>query len=223
MIEIDHVSKSFGRIKVLDDVCLRIAAGERVAFVGANGSGKTTLLRAVLGLLRVEGSVRVAGIEVSRDPRQALARVAYVPQLSPPLDAPVGEVVRAYAALRAVPLPQMEACAQRLGLPMLERSRSRFRDLSGGMRQKLLAVMALSTRADVLVCDEPTANLDARARRAFFDEIAARWADKVILLCSHRAEEVSGFVERVIELRDGRVVSDDRRRTPTRATWSMFQ
>jgi len=223
MIEIDHVSKSFGRIKVLDGVCLRIAAGERVAFVGANGSGKTTLLRALLGLLRVEGGVRVAGIEVSRDPRQALARLAYVPQLSPPLDAPVGEVVRAYAALRAVPLSDMLACAERLGLPLAELLGSRFRDLSGGMRQKLLAVMALCTHADVLVCDEPTANLDARARRAFFEEIAVRWADKVILLCSHRAEEVTGFVERVVELRDGRVVSDERRRRPVQPTRSLFQ
>jgi energy-coupling factor transporter ATP-binding protein EcfA2 len=75
----------------------------------------------------------------------------------------------------------------------------------------------------VLVCDEPTANLDASARRAFFDEIAASWQGKVILLCSHRAEEVSGFVERVIELRDGRVVSDDCRGGPVHTTWSLLQ
>jgi ABC-type multidrug transport system ATPase subunit len=84
----------------------------------------------------------------------------------------------------------------------------RFRDLSGGMKQKLLAAMALATEAPILVCDEPTANLDGEARVSFFEQLAERPKGAVLVLCSHRVEEVRALVDRVIELRDGRVVRD---------------
>jgi ABC-2 type transport system ATP-binding protein len=74
------------------------------------------------------------------------------------------------------------------------------------MRQKLLASLALATEADVLVCDEPTANLDVSARSAFFEQLAARPSDSISILCSHRLEEVEDFVDRVVELREGLII-----------------
>ncbi|MFO0742492.1 MAG: ATP-binding cassette domain-containing protein [Labilithrix sp.] len=74
MIEIRNVTKRFGRVTALDGVTLSIGAGEKLAFVGANGSGKTTLLRAVLGLVRVEGEVTIAGVDVARKPWSRCAR-----------------------------------------------------------------------------------------------------------------------------------------------------
>jgi ABC-type multidrug transport system ATPase subunit len=217
MIAFEHVSKRFGRVIALHEVSLQIARGERVAFVGANGSGKTTLLRALLGLVRVSGRALVAGVDVAEDPKAALAHLAYIPQISPPLDAPVCEVVTAYAALRGVLHARIAEQADPLGLDLEAVAHTRFRDLSGGMKQKLLAALALSTRAEVLVCDEPTANLDASARTAFFAELARRDADQIVILCSHREEEVHSFVERVIELRDGQLVRDERSQPVTRA------
>lgn len=208
MIEIAHASKTFGPVVALHDVSLHIGPGERVAFVGSNGSGKTTLLRALLGLLRVQGRVTVAGHDVARHPELALRHVAYIPQISPPLDAPVREVVRAYAALRGVPHERVVEKAQAMSLSVTALADLRFRDLSGGMKQKLLAALALAAQAEVLVCDEPTANLDAGARAAFFAAVDARPAEHVLILCSHRAEEVQKFVHRVIELRDGRIARD---------------
>jgi ABC-type multidrug transport system ATPase subunit len=78
------------------------------------------------------------------------------------------------------------------------------------MKQKLLAALALATPAQILVCDEPTSNLDAAARHAFFGAIARRAPGSILLLCSHREEEVHNFVERVVELRDGSVARDER-------------
>jgi ABC-type multidrug transport system ATPase subunit len=208
MITVAAVNKRFGRVVALDGVSFGVAPGERVAFVGANGSGKTTLLRALLGLVRVEGKITIGGADVAREPEVALRSVAYIPQIAPPIDAPVREVVRAYAALRGIAVDDIRAEATRLTLDLAASEKKRFRDLSGGMKQKLLAAMALATRAAILVCDEPTANLDGDARAAFFEALASRPKTDTVILCSHRIEEVQRLVDRVIELGDGRVVRD---------------
>jgi ABC-type multidrug transport system ATPase subunit len=208
MIDVCHVSKSFGVVRALDDVCLQIRPGERIGFVGANGSGKTTLLRALLGLVRVEGRVYLGGIDVARDPELALRATAYIPQVAPPIEAPVFEVVRAIASLRGIDEVAVGLRAHRLGLDLAHVRRTRFRDLSGGSRQKLLAALALATEARILVCDEPTANLDRKARGAFFEQVAARESEAITVLCSHRVEEIEQLVDRVLELDGGRVVRD---------------
>lgn len=208
MIEITHVRKKFGKLVALDGVTLEIAPGERVGFIGPNGSGKTTLLRALLGLVRVEGRITIGGTDVAVDPEVALSLVAYIPQIAPPLESPVSEVVRTHAELRGITPADTHARAKSLALDIDAIAGSRFRDLSGGTKQKLLAAMALATRAEILVCDEPTANLDADARTAFFAEVDKRRTGSITLLCSHRVEEVERMVSRVVILREGRIDYD---------------
>lgn len=208
MISVEGARKRFGQVVALDGITLSIASGERVAFVGTNGSGKTTLLRALLGLVRIEGRVTIEGIDVALAPEIALRRVAYIPQIAPPLDAPVSEIVRAHAALRSKSEDAIWDRVVRLGMDVDAARPKRFRDLSGGMKQKLLAAMALASDAPILVCDEPTANLDGRARAAFLAELALRPKEHVLVVCSHRLEEVAPIVARVTELADGRVASD---------------
>ncbi|MGA9526107.1 MAG: ABC transporter ATP-binding protein [Myxococcaceae bacterium] len=208
MISVQNVSKRFDRILALDAVSLVLRPGDRVAIVGTNGSGKTTLLRALCGLLRVEGRIEVFGTDVARNPEIALRSLAYMPQIAPPLEAPVSELVRAFCALRDRPPEQVAKRARRLGLDLSAVGGKRVRDLSGGMKQKLLAAMALTAEAPVLVCDEPTANLDPRARAAFFEEVNARPESSILVLCSHRVDEVRHLVDRVVELKEGRVARD---------------
>lgn len=208
MIRVNDVRKSFGPVVAIDGVSLEISSGERVAFVGANGSGKTTLLRALLGLIRVSGSISIAGSDVSREPHMALRHVAYIPQIAPPIDATAAEVVRAQAALRGKTEEATWARGERLGLASDGCRKKRFRDLSGGMKQKLLAAMALAAEAPILICDEPTANLDGEARRSFFEQVEERSSGGILVVCSHREEEVSRLVSRAISMADGRVVRD---------------
>lgn len=208
MIHVERVSKHYGAVRALDAVSLDIRAGERIAFVGTNGSGKTTLLRCLLGLVRFEGTITIDGANVARNPEIALRNVAYIPQIAPPLEAPVGEVVEAYARLREKPAGAVADRAGRLGLDLSSVSGQRFRDLSGGTKQKLLAALALAAETPVLVCDEPTANLDGEARAAFLHQLDERPPDAVTLLCSHRFEEVRDLVGRVVELSEGAVRLD---------------
>ncbi len=210
MIRVEHLSKSFQRARVLDALDLEISAGERVALVGANGAGKTTLIRCLLGEYTYEGRILVAG----RDPRalrtQVLQRVGFVPQLPPPLRMPVGHLLGFAAEVCGSQTGPMEAIAIRLGLDARAVWRQPFAKLSGGQKQKLLIAVALGRSCDLLVMDEPAANLDPQARRSFFELLAERQARTTMLISSHRIDEVAPLVSRVIELDQGRVALDDR-------------
>ncbi|MBI5901264.1 MAG: ABC transporter ATP-binding protein [Rhodocyclales bacterium] len=210
MIRFENVAKSFRKSRVLDAINLEIGAAERVALIGSNGAGKTTLIRCLLGEYAFEGKVTING----RDPRQertaVLGTIGFVPQLPPPLKMPVAQLIDFSAALCGTDPANIHELARRLGLdldPILTRP---FVKLSGGMKQKLLIAIALGREAKVLIMDEPAANLDPEARKIFFELLAERQDDSTMLISSHRLNEVSALVNRVIEMDLGKVVLDDR-------------
>ena len=210
MIRISALTKTFQRRRVLDALELAIGAGERVALVGANGAGKTTLIRCLLGQYTYEGTVSVAGLDPRASRSEVLRRVGFVPQLPPPLRMPVGRLLRFAAEVCGGGTAPMEAVAGRLGLDARSVWRQPFGRLSGGQKQKLLIAVALGRPADLLLMDEPAANLDPQARRAFFELLAERQVRATMLISSHRIDEVAQLVSRVIELDQGKVVLDDR-------------
>jgi len=210
MIRVDGLSKTFRGVRVLDDVSLHFERGERVALVGANGAGKTTLIRCLLGEYGCEGSVALAGVSPREERTDVLQRVGFVPQLPPPLKMPVARLIRFAADLCASDASHMEATADRLGLDVRQIRRQPFTKLSGGQKQKLLIAVALRPEADALILDEPAANLDPEARRAFFELLAERDGAAAMLISSHRLDEVAALVDRVVELDCGRVVLDER-------------
>jgi ABC-2 type transport system ATP-binding protein len=210
MIRTEQLVKSFQRTRVLDGLDLAVAPGERVALVGANGAGKTTLIRCLLGEYTYEGSVRLAGVEPRASRTAVLRRVGFVPQLPPPLRMPAGRLLGFAASVCGCDEAPMEAVAGRLGLDVRALWRQPFARLSGGQKQKLLIAVALGRDCDVLVMDEPAANLDPQARRTFFDLLAERAGRATMLISSHRIDEVAALVSRVVELDHGRVILDDR-------------
>jgi ABC-2 type transport system ATP-binding protein len=209
MIEVEQLAKSFGRRRVLDALDLAIGRGERVALVGANGAGKTTLIRCLLGEYTHEGRVRVGGLDPRERRTQVLRRVGFVPQLPPPLRVPVASLIAFAAGVSDCDPARIEATAQRLGLDVRGVARQPFHKLSGGQKHKLLIAVALGRDCDLLLLDEPAANLDPEARRGFFELLAERQGACTMLLSSHRIDEVASLVRRVIELERGRVALDD--------------
>jgi ABC-2 type transport system ATP-binding protein len=210
MITFNGVSKTFRRHLVLDDVTLSIQQGERVALVGSNGAGKTTLIRCLLGEYVHEGKVSVDGIEPRLDRKTVLSRVGFVPQIPPPLKMPVGELVNFAASVCGSDPKRMVAVVEELGLDWERVRRLPFVKLSGGMKQKMLIGIALGRDSDILIMDEPAANLDPAARHIFFRQLHERRERAVMLITSHRLDEVAALVNRVVEMDQGKVALDDR-------------
>ena len=210
MIQIHNLRKRLGRRDVLQGLDLEITRGQRVALIGSNGAGKTTLIRCLLGEYTRDGEVSLVG----RDPRhyrtEVLRHVGFVPQLPPPLKMPVGQLIRYVSSLCGAQTDHIAEVAARLGFDVARFRHQPFVRLSGGQKQKLLIATALGRDTDVLILDEPAANLDPEARGTFFELLAERQKEAVMLISSHRLDEVAALVNRVIELDQGKVVLDDR-------------
>lgn len=206
-IHASEVTKRFGKLTALRGIDLDVGRGERVALVGPNGSGKTTLIRILMGMLAHEGTVELDGRAVS-DRSHIAHKLAYAPQVAPQTSVPARDMIAAAASLRAISPGRITAIASRLGLEVDDLGRRPFRNLSGGMKQKLLLAMALAAPASLLILDEPTASLDAASRSRFFELYEELSEDTTLILCSHRLEEIRHMVGRVVALEEGRMVHD---------------
>ncbi len=210
MIRCENLCKSFRRARVLDGIDLDVRLGERIALIGSNGAGKTTLIRCLLGEYVHEGKVTIDGQAPRTERTAVLGKIGFVPQLPPPLKMPVGQLIEFSAALSGADQGQIDAIAERLGLPVDSIRTRPFNRLSGGMKQKLLIAIALGRNAKLLIMDEPAANLDPAARKIFFELLAERQHDATMIISSHRIDEVAALVNRVIEMDMGKIVLDDK-------------
>ncbi len=209
MIQFKNVRKTFRRTTVLDGIDLGIEQGDRVALVGSNGAGKTTLIRCLLGQYTCGGEVTVSGLVPRLHRSEVLRHIGFVPQQPPPLKMPVGQLVRFAAGVCQSDPARMHDVAERLGLSMPDIQRRPFVKLSGGEKQKMLIGIAMGRDCDLLVMDEPAANLDPEARRVFFSLLAEQKDRVTMIISSHRLDDVASLVNRVVELDRGKIVLND--------------
>lgn len=203
-VTFEKVSFSYGSIPVLNEVSLRICAGDFACVVGPNGGGKTTFLKLVAGLMApISGQVRVLGF----DPAATTGLVGYVPQtvaFDPRFPVRVLDVVLMgvldsnHRGFSYTSKEHRDAACwiKRVGLPGL--ANRPFSNLSGGQRQKALLARALMTGAKILVLDEPTSNLDAPSEEGIHDLLAELNNEITIIMVSHDLGFVSRFVKSVI-------------------------
>lgn len=205
-VRFEGVTKRYGRQHVLDGLSLDLPRGTVTALVGPNGAGKTTLLKTLLGLVRPDGgSVAVFGAEGQPVPGDRRAHLGYMPQAPRfPDNLTPREVLALVTGLRPG-APVDETLAETFALHgFLDQP---VRTLSGGMRQRVSAAVAMLFRPAVVVLDEPTAGLDPVSSASLKDAVqAARARGTTFLLTSHVMSEVAELADRIAFLDAGRVV-----------------
>ncbi|KUL54898.1 sulfate ABC transporter ATP-binding protein [Streptomyces sp. NRRL F-4489] len=205
-MEFRGVTRSYGAVRAVDGLTLRIAPGETVALLGRNGAGKSTTLSLLLGLLPpTDGAVRLFG-----GPPEAAVRAGRVGAMLQD-GRPVPRVtVRELVGFVAAAYPRPMAVGEALELAGLgELGGRRIDRLSGGQAQRVRFAVALAGNPELLVLDEPTAALDVEARRAFWDAVRgyARRGNTV-LFSTHYLTEADEFADRIVVIDRGRVAAD---------------
>jgi ABC-2 type transport system ATP-binding protein len=175
VIDVTGLSKSFGDRRVVDDLALKVPRGAIYGFLGPNGSGKTTTIRMVCGLLRPDaGSGRVLGYDVINDSIRIKERVGYMTQrFSLYEDLSLRENLEFIARLYKLDKrdKRVDEALEHLGLA--ERQTQIAGRLSGGWKQRLALAACMIHEPELLLLDEPTAGVDPKARRDFWDQIRA--------------------------------------------------
>ncbi len=211
MIEIKDAVKRFLDVNVLDHVTLRIDAGDKIALMGPNGAGKTTLVRSILGFYHLDGGkIEVHGFDPIKKRTKVLRHISFIPQTPPPIKLNLMELMEYVAKSSQVDPQDIEKEAKKMDLDVSKNLKKPFFKLSGGMKQKLLIAIALAKRSDILIFDEPTANLDPKAREKFYELLEALGEDVTTLYVTHRIEEIEGLINRKIYMDLGKVVEDER-------------
>ena len=214
MIEVQHLTKRYGRVTAVDDISFRVEQGEILGFLGPNGAGKTTTMRILTGFMpATEGKSIVAGFDVFDQPIEAKRRTGYLPE-TPPLypDMTVVEYLTFVAKIKGVPSAERHQRRQ----AVMDRTRvsdmanRQCSKLSKGYKQRVGLAQALIHNPDVLILDEPTAGLDPLAARTVRELIVGlKHASRSIVLCTHDLDEAERLADRVAILAHGRIVASD--------------
>jgi ABC-2 type transport system ATP-binding protein len=209
VIEIDKLTKSYGRHRGIVDIDLAVNEGEAFGFLGPNGAGKTTTIRVLLDHIRpTSGRARIFGIETTADPVAIHRRVGYLPGEFTLYDKLTGgQTIEYFANLRG----GIDQAYQAQLIARLDVDPSRkFREYSKGNKQKIGLVVALQHRPDLLILDEPTSGLDPLVQQTFYEVIREAKAEgRTIFLSSHILSEVEKTCDRVAIIRDGRLIKVD--------------
>ncbi|WP_437513358.1 ABC transporter ATP-binding protein [Sorangium sp. So ce1099] len=212
MIEVEHLSKSYGTHQAVSDLSFRVSQGEIVGFLGPNGAGKSTTLRILAGFLgATSGRVRVAGYDIAEEPMRARASLGYMPETSPLYpEMRVSEYLAFRAELKLVPRrARREAVARALGDARIEDVASvMIGHLSKGYRQRVGLADALVSDPPLLILDEPTAGLDPNQIREVRALVRRLGRDRTVLLSTHILSEVEATCTRALVIARGRLVAE---------------
>ncbi|MCR4757870.1 MAG: ABC transporter ATP-binding protein [Butyrivibrio sp.] len=209
VIEIRHLTKSYGKSRGVIDVSLNVKQGDIFGFLGPNGAGKSTTIRSMLGFLKInEGSINILGMDSVRDHEKILREVGYMPSEAWFYDSmKVKDVIKYAADVRGLD------CSNEAGM-LCERlkvdTNKKIKQLSLGNRKKVSIVCAMQHKPKLFIFDEPTGGLDPLMQKKFF-ELINEYVDKgaTCLLSTHVLSEVDKYCKNAAIMRDGRLTMLD--------------
>ncbi|QOR94835.1 ABC transporter ATP-binding protein [Thermosphaera chiliense] len=211
MIEVNSVSKSFGRLKALDNVSFKVYNGEITGYVGLNGAGKTTTIRIAVGVLPPDsGDVLIDGLSVTRDKKKASERIGWVPEL--PIFETDFKALDYYVYLAGYyGIPPTEA--KRMGREALEMLglgdalNMKLAAYSQGMKKRFALAVSLINDPPNFIFDEVLNGLDPKGI-VFFRDLAVKFKKqgKAVLFSSHILSEVEGIADKVVFIHKGKII-----------------
>ena len=213
MIEVEHLSKSFGDVQAVNDVTFSVAPGEIFAFLGPNGAGKTTTIKMLTTLLRPSsGSIRLDGLDPATQPNDARRRFGIVFQ-DPSLDAELTawENMQIHGVLYHVPrATRLERSESLLKLfELWDRRDSQVKTFSGGMKRRLEIARGFLHTPRILFLDEPTLGLDPQSRNQLWTHVKHlnQTEGTTVFLTTHYMEEADRVAHRVGVIDHGKIVA----------------
>lgn len=212
ILNIENVSMQYGDNKILHSISFKLHKGEFAGFLGINGAGKTSLISAIAGLRNYYGTIKVAGYNLHNDPVMVKRHIGVVPQeLSFDPFLTVLDTLKFQARMYGVGKTSNDWIDELLTrLHLKDKANDNTRNLSGGMKRRLMVAQALVHKPSLIILDEPTAGVDVEIRKLlweFITEINNNGA--TILLTTHYLEEVEQLCSRVIMLHKGNVLYND--------------
>lgn len=211
MIQVEHLTKSYGSHYALSDVSFAIKEGEVVGFLGPNGAGKSTTMNILTGCLSSNsGTVRVNGADILKDPAEAKRQIGYLPE-QPPLytDMTVEEYLGFVYDLKRCTLPKKEHITEICETVRIADVRRRLiRNLSKGYRQRVGIAQALVGNPPVLIFDEPTVGLDPKQIIEVRNLLRTLGKTHTVILSTHILPEVQAICDRLLIISEGHIVAD---------------
>lgn len=213
MIEVEHLTKSYGQARAVNDISFKVEKGEILGFLGPNGAGKTTTMRILTGYLPATGgTARIAGFDVFEDSMEVRKRIGYLPE-TPPLypDMTVNDYLAFVARIKGVAAADL---AKRVEDSMRMTNISDRKDwlikkLSRGYKQRVGIAQAVVHNPDVVILDEPTVGLDPTQRSEVRNLIKGLAGEHTIILSTHILSEVETTCDRVIIINKGKISAID--------------
>lgn len=210
IVEIRDLTKKYrGGKLALKNLCFKIIQGEIIALLGPNGAGKTSLISIICGLTTIsEGKVVVSGYDIQADYRNARSLIGLVPQelMLEPFETVMGTVSLSRGLFGKAPNPSyIRGLLMRLSL--WDKRDSPIRELSGGMKRRVLIAKALSHEPKILFLDEPTAGVDVDLRRDMWRLVKDLQRDGVtVVLTTHYIEEAEEIADRIAVINEGQIL-----------------
>ena len=206
IVKVENLVKTFGKVRVLDGVDLKIEAGEVYGFIGPNGAGKSTTIRTLLGVLKADSGVaQIFGQDARRDAVNIHRRIAYVPgDVNLWENLTGGEIIDLFVRLRrGVDRQYKEELIKKFDFDPTKKAGT----YSKGNRQKVALIAAFSSDADLYILDEPTSGLDPLMELIFHECVEKVKAQgKTVLLSSHILSEVEKLCDKLSIIRNGKIV-----------------